>query len=60
MFNQLEGVYIMIKKSGKGFSVKSETGKNLGGPYKTKAEADKRLAQVEYFKHQGSSTKTKK
>ncbi len=29
----------------------SESGKNLGGPYKTKAEAEKRLRQVEYFKH---------
>lgn len=35
-----------------GYEVKSEkTGKNLGGPYKTKAEAEKRLQQVEYFKH---------
>lgn len=30
--------------------VKSEKGKNLGGPYKSKEEAKKRLAQVEYFK----------
>jgi len=26
-------------------------GKNLGGPYKSKAEAEKRLRQVEFFKH---------
>lgn len=26
--------------------------KNLGGPYKSKAQALKRLKQVEYFKHQ--------
>ena len=31
--------------------VKSETGKNLGGPYDTKEEAEKRLKQVEFFKH---------
>ena len=31
--------------------VKSEKGKNLGGPYKSKEEAQKRLRQVEYFKH---------
>lgn len=43
----------MIVKQGKGYHVKSENGsKNLGGPYKTKAQAVKRLQQVEYFKHQ--------
>jgi hypothetical protein len=43
---------VMIKKSKKGYTVVSEKkGKNLGGPYKTKAEAEKRLRQVEYFKH---------
>jgi len=26
--------------------------KNLGGPYKTREEAEKRLKQVEFFKHQ--------
>ena len=41
----------MIIKSTKGYTVKSEKGKNLGGPYKTKEEAQKRLKQVEYFKH---------
>ena len=43
----------MITKEKGGYSVKSEGGKNLGGPYKTKAEAAKRLRQVEYFKHKG-------
>lgn len=43
----------MIVKSGGKYHVKSENGsKNLGGPYKTRAEAVKRLQQVEYFKHQ--------
>lgn len=41
----------MIVKTAKGYAVKSEKGRNLGGPYKTKEEAKKRLRQVEYFKH---------
>jgi hypothetical protein len=42
----------MIKKVKGGYQVVSEKGdKNLGGPYKTKAEAAKRLRQVEFFKH---------
>ena len=43
----------MIRKSGSGYKVISEKGKNLGGPYKTKEEAEKRLREVEYFKHKG-------
>jgi hypothetical protein len=42
---------IMIKKVKAGYKVLSEKGKNLGGPYKTRQEAAKRLRQVEYFKH---------
>ena len=41
----------MIKKVAGGYKVLSEKGKNLGGPYKTKKEAETRLRQVEYFKH---------
>jgi hypothetical protein len=41
----------MIKKTKEEYKVTSEKGKNLGGPYKSKAEAAKRLRQVEYFKH---------
>jgi len=42
----------MIVKEGSGYSVKSEDGKkHLGGPYKTKEEAEKRLREVEYYKH---------
>ena len=41
----------MITKTAKGYMVKSEKGKNLGGPYKTREEAKKRLQQVEFFKH---------
>ena len=40
----------MIKKVSGGYRVLSSKGKNLGGPYKTKAEALKRLRQVEFFK----------
>jgi hypothetical protein len=44
----------MIKKVAGGYKVLSEDGKkNLGGPYKTKKEAEKRLRQVEFFKHKG-------
>lgn len=43
----------MIKKTGSGFQVKSESGKNLSKPNLTKDQAEKRLRQVEYFKHKG-------
>jgi hypothetical protein len=37
----------MIKKVKEGYKVLSEKGKNLGGPYKSKAEAEKqRLIQA--------------
>jgi hypothetical protein len=41
----------MIRKVKGGYKVLSSKGRNLGGPYKTKAEAEKRLRQVEFFKH---------
>lgn len=41
----------MIVKREDGYHVVSEKGKNLGGPYKSKKQAAKRLQQVEYFKH---------
>ena len=40
----------MIVKKKDGYHVVSEKGKNLGGPYTTKAQAVKRLKQVEHFK----------
>jgi hypothetical protein len=41
----------MIRKGKEGYKVLSEkSGKNLGGPYKTKQQAKKRLQQVEFFK----------
>ena len=41
----------MIKKVPGGYQVLSSKGKNMGGPFKTKEEALKRLRQVEFFKH---------
>lgn len=42
----------MVVKTPKGFVVYSEDKtKRLGGPYKTKAEAEGRLKQIEYFKN---------
>jgi hypothetical protein len=41
----------MIVKVKGGYKVVSHKGKNMGGPYKTRAEAVKRLRQVEFFKH---------
>jgi len=42
----------MIVKVGDKYQVRSEGGKPLG-TYKTRAEAEKRLRQVEYFKKKG-------
>jgi hypothetical protein len=41
----------MIKKVNSGYKILSKKGKNLGGPYKSKAAAQKHLRQVEFFKH---------
>lgn len=40
-----------IRKTKSGFVVKSKKGKNLSKKNLTKAQAKKRLAQVEWFKH---------
>ena len=40
----------MIVKQGSKYVVKSEKGKTLSKPM-SKAEAEKRLKQIEYFKH---------
>lgn len=42
----------MIVKKPDGYYVVSEKKKNLGGPYKSKLQAMKRLKQVEFFKSQ--------
>jgi hypothetical protein len=41
---------VMIKRVKGGYRVVSSKGKNLGGPYKSLADAKKRLRQVEFFK----------
>jgi len=43
----------LIVKKKDGWHVVSHKGKNLGGPYKSKKEAEERLQQVEWFKHKG-------
>jgi len=43
----------LVKKKD-GWYVVSESDKNLGGPYKTKKEAKKRLRQVEFYKNKGN------
>ena len=40
----------MIVKTRQGYQVRSESGRNLSKPNLTKAQAQKRLAQVERFK----------
>lgn len=40
----------IVRTSG-GWKVVSKEGKSLGGPYKTRKEAVRRLRQVEFFKH---------
>ena len=44
-----------IKHENGVYNVYSESGKCLGKGYKTKEEAEKRLKQVEYFKHKNAS-----
>ena len=41
----------MISKTSKGYVVKSEKGKTLSKPYPTRQQAQKRLAQIEYWKN---------
>ena len=43
----------MIVKTSKGYQVRSEKGKPLSKPNLTKKQAEKRLAQVEYYKKRG-------
>ena len=43
----------MIKKTKGGYRVYSEKGKSLSKIYPTKAEALKRLREIEYFKRKG-------
>lgn len=41
----------MIQKVKGGYVVKSEKGKTLSRPYATRQQAQKRLQQIEIFKH---------
>ena len=47
----------MIKKTKEGYEVKSESGKNMSKKNLTKEGAEKRLREVEYFKHKGAAKK---
>lgn len=49
----------MIVKRKDGYYVVSEEGRNLGGAYKTREQAHKRLAQVEMFKAIAKKKKSK-
>jgi hypothetical protein len=42
---------MIVKREDWIYVVSEKTEKNLGGPYKTMEEAEKRLRQVEFFKH---------
>lgn len=52
--DKVESLDEVIKHEGSKWVVRSHKGKNLG-TYDTKKEAEKRLRQVEFFKHQGES-----
>ena len=41
----------MIKKTSSGYKVTSHSGRNLSKKNLTKKQAEKRLREVEYFKH---------
>ncbi len=47
----------MIKKMGHGYQVQSRKGKPLSKPDLSKGEAEKRLAEVEMFKHRDAIKK---
>ena len=56
LYNYRTGKEASIVSGSNGFRVISEKGKNLGGPYKNKTEAVKRLRQVEYFKQKSGGS----
>jgi len=45
---------MIIKQNGK-YVIKSEDGSKTLGTYDTREEAEKRLKQIEYFKHKDKS-----
>lgn len=42
---------MIVKRKGGYYVLAEKTRRNLGGPYRTREEAVKRLRQIEYFKH---------
>lgn len=42
----------MIRQRGDSWYCYSDEGKKMGGPYKSKREALRRLKQLEYYKHE--------
>lgn len=42
---------MIVKKKQAYFVLSERTKRNLGGPYTSREEAEKRLRQVEFFKH---------
>lgn len=50
---------MVIHKTSKGYEVESEKGKPLSKKNLSKGQAEKRLEQVEYFKHKGHGTSGK-
>lgn len=50
----------VIRHKSDGYYVESESGKNLGGPYKTHEAAKDRLDEVEMFKHMKKKKKKKR
>lgn len=49
----------MVQKRGSKYHALSESGRNFGS-YSSKGEAEKRIAQMEYFKHKDARKKGKK
>lgn len=47
----------MIRKEGEYYVIYSKEGKKLSKKYKIKKEAEKRLKQIEYFKHNDKNYK---
>lgn len=51
LFSTREVICMIVKRKDGYFVLSEKTRRNLGGPYKTREEAVKRLQQVEFFKH---------
>lgn len=51
LFDVLKTIAMIVKRKDGYYVLSEKTKKNLGGPYKTRADAEKRLREVEYFKH---------